>query len=356
MHTDLDTKPNEYKKYIFRKILFMIISFISLIILFLLSLSLGAVKIAWQDLMHAFFTGEVTRKIGLIIYQIRIPRILTAIIAGAGLAITGAVIQAVLKNPLGSPFTLGISNAAAFGAAFSVMILGSGTMHSTAGDAVRIINHYLTTGVSFTFCIFVSIIIILISRIKHGSPEIMVLAGVAMGSLFTTGTMFLQFFADDTQLAAMVFWTFGDTARANWKEIIFMAIIVGSSLIYFIFYSWNYNAINSGDETARSLGINVEVFRILTMLIASLVTAVIISFLGIIGFIGLVCPHMVRRVIGDDHRFLLPGTAICGALLLLAADLLSRTILLPHVLPVAIFTVFLGAPVFLYLLIKGYRK
>jgi iron complex transport system permease protein len=184
----------------------------------------------------------------------------------------------------------------------------------------------------------------------------MVLAGVAIGSLFTAGTMFLQYFADDVQLAAVVFWTFGDVGRADWSELIFMGILTIICSAYFIMNMWNYNAIDAGDETAKGLGVNVERIRLLGMVISSFLSAVIVSFLGVIGFVGLVCPHITRRIIGDDNRFLIPGTLVCGAILLLASDTAARLILAPHILPVAILTAFMGAPVFIYLLIRGHTN
>ncbi len=267
-----------------------------------------------------------------IIWKIRLPQALAAIVAGTGLAIAGAGMQSVLRNPpLGSPFTLGISHAAAFGAAFSVIILGTGTMRSSGADAIAINNPYITTFFAFLFCMVATGIIIAISRIRASSPEVMVLAGVAIGSLFTAGTMFLQYFADDVQLAAVVFWTFGDVGRAGWNELIVMSVVVILAMIYFILKRWDYNAIDAGDETAKGLGVNVDRERIVGMLVASFVTAVVVAFLGVIGFVGLVCPHMVRRLIGDDHRYLIPGTCVCGALLLLASDTAARLILAPPI-------------------------
>ena len=181
----------------------------------------------------------------------------------------------------------------------------------------------------------------------------MILTGVALGAFFSAGTMFLQFFADDVQLAAMVFWTFGDTARATWRELGYMSAVTLASAAYFVANSWNYNAIDAGDETAKGLGVRVERVRMTGMMIASVLTAVIISFLGIIGFVGLVVPHMVRRVIGADHRFHLPASIVGGALLLLAADTAARMLLAPHTLPVSVLTAFLGAPAFLWLIIRG---
>ncbi len=198
--------------------------------------------------------------------------------------------------------------------------------------------------------------ILLISSIRGASPEVMVLAGVALSSLFTAGTAFLQYFADDTQLAAVVFWTLGDVGRVNWSELEIMTGVVLLAIIFFIANSWNYNAIDAGDETAKGLGVNVERIRLIGMVGAALVSAVIVSFLGVIGFIGLVCPHMVRKVIGDDQRYLIPGSTIFGGLLLLASDTAARLIISPYVLPVSILTAFMGAPVFIYLLLKGYKR
>jgi iron complex transport system permease protein len=168
--------------------------------------------------------------------------------------------------------------------------------------------------------------------------------------------MFLQYFADDVQLAAMVFWTFGDVARASWSELGLLAAVTGLCSLYLLSRAWDYNAIDAGDETARGLGVRVQRLRMTGMLAASLLTAVIVSFLGIIGFVGLVVPHMVRRVIGGDNRFLLPATIICGALLLLVSDTVARMMLSPHVLPVSVLTAFMGAPVFIWLIVRGGRR
>jgi iron complex transport system permease protein len=352
-HFDHGRIPAAYNAYIGRKILFVCFLLLLTAVLLVAAVSLGAVRIPAWDVLRAFLgQGEEARHV-IIVRQIRLPHALAALLAGAGLAAAGATMQSILRNPLGSPFTLGISQAGAFGAAFSVMVLGAGTMQSSQVGAVSVANPYVTTLCAFAACMTTALIIIAIARIRGASPEVMVLSGVALGSLFSAGTMFLQYFADDVQLAAMVFWTFGDVGRAGWPEVGFMATVVGAALVFFLCNRWNYNAIDAGDETAKGLGVRVELVRLLGMLTASLVTAVIVSFLGIIGFVGLVCPHIVRRMIGDDHRFLLPAAALVGACLLLGADMAARLMLAPRVLPVSILTAFFGAPTFLYLLIRG---
>ena len=280
------------------------------------------------------------------------PNALAALIAGSGLAISGAVMQSVIRNPLGSPFTLGISQAGAFGAALAIIFAGSGVMQSTQVGAINVTNPFVTIGLAFFMCMLSASIIVIIAKFYDSKPEVMVLSGVALGAVFSAGTMFLQYFADDVQLAAIVFWSFGDVGRADWAEVMIMAIVVVPGTLFFILNRWNYNAIESGDETARGLGVRVEWVRIMGMLVASLITAVIVSFLGIIAFVGLISPHMVRRFVGDDYRFVIPASCLSGAALLLVSDIAARMILQPHVLPVAVLTSFIGAPLFLYLLLS----
>jgi iron complex transport system permease protein len=298
MHFDSGSIPLEYQRYIAKKFTFILVLICFLLVALIFAISLGAAKITISQVAGSLLGMVTTERIHAIVWNIRLPQALTAIVAGAGLAIAGAVMQSILRNPLGSPFTLGISHAAAFGAAVSVMFLGSGAGTSAGGSAVAITNPYITTGVAFLFSLLASVVIIGVTRMRGATPEVMVLSGVALGAFFTAGTMFLQFFADDVELAAMVFWTFGDAARASWSELGIIVVVTVISTIYFLANSWNYNAIDAGDETARGLGVPVGQVRLVGMLLASLVTAVTISFLGIIGFVGLVVPHMVRRLIG----------------------------------------------------------
>jgi iron complex transport system permease protein len=356
MHFHQGQIPAEYQRYIGRKIAFLVVLALLLVLALLVAISRGAAEIPLLTVAQTLIGMETSRQSELIIWNIRLPQALTSMVAGAGLAAAGAAMQSILRNPLGSPFTLGISHAAAFGAALSVMILGGGMMTSSSVGAVQITNPYLTTAAAFLFSIAAAGVIIAVARLRGATPEVMVLTGVALGAFFSAGTMFLQFFADDVQLAAMVFWTFGDTARASWRELATMTIATLVITAFFFANSWNYNAIDTGDETAKGLGVRVERVRMVGMMLASVLTAVIVSFLGIIGFVGLVVPHMVRRIIGSDHRFLLPATVLGGALLLLVSDTVARLLLAPHLLPVSVLTAFMGAPVFLWLILRGGRR
>ncbi|MGO0122377.1 FecCD family ABC transporter permease [Desulfothermobacter acidiphilus] len=345
----------DYLRYTGRKILIIFILLLATMALGVLAINAGSAGLrpyeVWLTLLGK--TGAASH---VIVWQIRLPRVLAAIVAGAGLSIAGCVMQNILRNPLASPFTLGISQGAAFGAALAIIALGAGSTQSTISDAVIINNPYLVTLSAFFWAMVTTAAVLLLARYRGVSPEAMVLAGVALGSLFSAATIVLQYFSSDVKVAAVVFWTFGDVGRASWRELGLMSLVVLSSSLYFIRQRWNYNALEAGEETARGLGVEVEKTRMVGMLLASLITAVAVSFLGIIGFIGLVGPHLMRRLVGGDHRFLLPASLVMGAFLLLASDTVGRTVIAPAVLPVGAVTSFLGAPLFLYLLTRGYKR
>jgi iron complex transport system permease protein len=325
-----------------------------LILVALLSLRVGSYGTSLWEIANAVFNNASDSKVNTIVRNMRLPRVLTAIIGGMGLAMTGCVLQAILRNPLASASTLGISQGAAFGAGFAIIVLGAGMYASTA--AVQFSNPLLISLCAFIGSMGVSIIILSLSRFRQITPEAMILAGVALGAMFSGATTLMQFFADEIQLISVMFWTFGDIGRAGWKEVRLMFIIVLATGIYFIMNRWNYNALESGEQTAISLGVNVNRMRLTNMLVCSVTAAIIVSYLGIINFIGLVAPHIVRRFIGNNYIFLIPCSAIMGSILLLAGDFAARVIISPVILPIGAITSFLGAPLFLYLLFRGIGK
>jgi len=348
----VDTVPDSYNKYIKRKILIISLTALVILVLVIYAINAGSAGIGTYDVIKALL-GKGEERFHIIVWNIRMPRILSAIVAGIGLSVAGCVTQSILRNPLASPFTLGISQGAAFGAAVAIIVFGAGS--TTNPDTVIINNPYLVVFFAFLGSMGSTMVVLMLAKSFRVTPEAMVLAGVALGSLFSAVTMILQYFADDVKVASVVFWTFGDIGRASWKDLGIMSVVVGISLIYFMFNRWNYNALDSGEETAKGLGVDVERVRLLGMFVSSLIAAVITSFVGIIGFIGLIGPHIMRRLIGGDHRFLIPASSVMGGLILLASDTLGRTIISPVVLPVGAITSFLGAPVFLYVLSRGYK-
>lgn len=344
----------QYKKSIVFKILLGFILFALLGIAALYALAVGSYNLPVGEVARILLLGDADATAFNVIWNIRIPRILTAITAGAGLSVAGAAMQSILRNPLGSPFTLGISSAAAFGAAVALGVLGAGEMTSSTAEASIIVNNpYLVTICAFVSSLAATAVILVLARVRGAAPETMILTGVALGSLFTAGTTFIQYFSDHVRIAAIIFWTFGDVGKTGWSDLVVITAVTVPAVAYFIFNSWNYNTFKAGDETAKSLGVNVDRVRLFGMLVSSFLTAVIVSFIGIIGFVGLVIPHIIRRLAGGNEIYLIPLSAIAGGLLLLGADTVARTVIAPVVLPVGILTSFLGAPLFIYLVIKG---
>ena len=283
-----------------------------------------------------------------IIWNIRIPRVLAAVIAGAGLSASGLVMQTNLNNPMASPSTLGVSNAAVFGANLSIIAF-SGVFLSTGNNVANFsagANPYAPSLMAFIFSTLSILLILGLCRMRSFSPNIVVLAGLAVGAVWTAATTILQFYATDVGLSAAVIWNFGDLGRATYRTDAIMLAAVAAGLIIFSLLSWRYNVLLSGDASAKSMGVNVDALRFVSMLAASVITAVCVSFLGVIGFVGVICPHVTKKLLGQDHRYSIPVSALCGSLLLLLADTLSRSMGSGSALPVGAITSLLGAPFF----------
>ena len=351
-----EKKQKTYQQYIFYKVIVIIILIVVLLAITIFAIHAGSSGISVWDVIKTIF-GAGTKQTNSIVFGIRLPRVVTALIAGMALGMVGCVMQSVLRNPLADASTLGVSQGAAFGATVAIICFGAGAQNTaSAANAVNISNPYLVTLCAFIGGAISTLIILGLSRFKKISPQSMILAGVALSALFSGGTTLSQYFADDVEVAAVVFWTFGDLGRTNWIEILIIACVSIAACIYFMFNRWNYNAFESGGQTAKSLGVNVNVVTYVGMAVCSLVASVVVAFVGIISFVGLLAPHIMRRFIGNDYRFLLPTSALTGAVLLLTADTFGRLIVAPIILPIGAITSFLGAPLFLYLLFKGVGK
>ncbi len=320
-----------------------------------LSVNAGAASMSPWDVLKTL-TGLGDERSLVVIWKIRMPRVIAGVVAGAGLSIAGCVMQTCLKNPLAAPSTLGISAAATFGANLAIVVFGAGTIMDTASDAVVINNPYAVTICAFICSMSAVMLIMALSGLRGFSPESIVLAGVALSSLFSAGTTLIQYFGNDVKIAAALFWTFGDLGRVSWREVAILTVLTVVCIFYFMLMRWNYNAMANGDETAKSLGVRTSSVRFWGLIATSLLTAVSVSFMGMIGFIGLIGPQIMKRIIGADHRFLIPASALMGAVILLMADTVARTIISPIILPVGAITSLLGAPMFFYLLLKGTQR
>lgn len=273
-----------------------------------------------------------------IFLALRLPRVAMGLLVGTGLAISGALSQAILRNPLASPFTLGISSGAAFGAALGIFA-GVASIWGLALSAF--VFAALTTGG-----------VLLLARYKGGRPETLVLGGVAIMFLFASSTSLLQYMATEQQLQSIVFWGFGNLGRAGWPEVLVAGILILAPAPAAMRLAWDLDVLAAGEETASSLGTDVRKLRLAGVLLISVMSAGSICFTGLIGFVGLVAPHMTRLFLGADHRYLIPGSAFLGATLLTFSDALSRTLWSPQVVPIGILTSFLGVPFFFWLLLR----
>ncbi len=311
-------------------------------------LFVGSSNMSFRDGLDALF-GKGSRAHSRIIWNIRIPRVLAAVIAGAGLGVAGLVMQSTLNNPMASPSTLGVSNAAVFGANLSIIAFAGGFL--STGNNIQSFgvgaNPYATGAMAFVFAALSVLVILGLCTLRSFSPNVVVLAGMAIGSVWTAATTILQFYATDVGLSAAVVWSFGDLGRATYETDLIMAVTVLAGFVFFTVMSWKYNALLSGEATAKTMGIHVEGLRFVTLLLASIITAVCVSFLGVIGFVGIICPHVTKKLLGQDHRVTVPASALSGSLLLLLADTLSRSVGNGSALPVGAITSLLGAPFFI---------
>lgn len=343
--SSLGNKQNlsDYRKNELRSISFLVLLTVFLLLSILLSLRAGSYNTPMTELIKGIFGKSADKKINLVVQNNRMPRICTAIIAGAGLGLAGCILQAILHNPLASASTLGVSQGATFGAAFAIVV-----MNMTGAIGISIY--------SFLGSIAVAIVILGLSRFKQVSAEGIVLAGVAISSMLSGATTLIQYFANEIQLTSLVFWTFGDLGSTGWEDLRSMGTMVLILLGYCFAHRWDYNALLNGEETAVSLGIHVQQLTLTNMVLCCLTCSIIVSNVGLINFIGLVAPHIVRMVVGNNHVYLIPGSILAGAALLLLGDLIARVAIMPIVLPIGAITSFLGGPLFLYLLFKGGRK
>lgn len=348
------TSVENYNGYIRYKKLFLLLMALITVAIALVAIASGSAGLSIPQVIMTLL-GKGTKQTNIIVFNIRLPRVATAIIAGLGLAVVGCVMQSLLKNPLASSSTLGVSQGAAFGAAFAIIALGAGMQNQTL-DGVTFSNPITISICAFAGSMMSTLVILGLSRIKKVTPEAMVLTGVALSSLFSGGTTLLQYFADDVKVSAVVFWTFGNLGSTSWREITIMAVVVLAALVYFMFNRWNYNALQSGENTAKGLGVDVDSMRLAGMVVCSFTASIIVAYIGIVNFIGLIASHLMRRIIGSDYRYLLPASAMAGAVLLLLSDTVARLVVKPIVLPIGAITSFLGAPLFIYLILKGRKR
>ncbi len=333
---------NQYKALKYRSLVLLAAFFLIASVIAVIALCVGASSISVTDSILALIEDNGMAR--SIVWNLRLPRVIMALLIGIGLGTSGAVFQAVLRNPLASPFTLGIGSSAGFGAVIAIVFFNG------------LVNEYAVVIWAFIFTLLSSFLILGVSRYKGATAETMILTGIALMFLFSSLSSFLQYLGTKEEVHGIVFWFFGSLSKAGYREIVMSGIMILAPMPFVFRFAFDFNLMTAGDESAGALGVNVSGVRMLSIALASLMTSGAICFTGVIGFIGLVAPHIARMIFGSDNLFLIPASALIGGVLVLSADTLGRTVWLPHVIPIGIVTSFIGVPFFLYLLIKKTKE
>ena len=321
-----------------RKYRFIIGLVIALAVVFILDIMTGSARLTVSEVFFALLRSPQAGPTNLVIvWLIRLPVALMAIVVGASLGLAGGEMQTILDNPLASPYTLGISAAAGFGAGLA-LILGVGV--------IPYAEHILVPVNAFVFSMLTSLVIYALAKIKNASSETIILTGIALLFLFNALNALLQYHASLEELQSMVFWLFGSLTKATWIKVCIATVVLLLIVPLIIKDAWQLTALRLGDQKARSLGANVERLRLKTMMYISILTAAAVCFVGTIGFIGLVAPHIARIIVGEDQRFFFPCSALGGALLLSCASVGSKVIVPGAIYPIGIITAIIGVPFF----------
>ncbi len=301
---------------------------------FLLGLGLGAVRV---PVLKGVFGSGLDSTSRAILWDLRLPRVLMAGIVGWSLSIGGVVFQALMRNPLAEPFLLGISSGAALGAVAGIIF---GVLFWGGIPAMAFLGALIT----------ITLVLAVAQRARSIDANTLILTGVIVNAFFAALIMFALATTSGEKLHSLLFWLYGDLSRGRFSDLWVMIPVI--LLVSFVLYgmSRSFNLIASGEEVAAQLGVEVERAKWISLLLVSFMCGITVAFSGIIGFVGLIVPHLVRMAFGPDHRLLLPASGLFGASFLIGADLLARTLISPSELPVGVVTAFLGAPFFLYLL------
>lgn len=333
-----------YREILRRRRLLISALAVILLVAFVLDVTLGPAELGTEQTLKALFGLDgASQTDSVILWSLRLPQALTAILVGAALALAGAEMQTILDNPLASPFTLGVSSAASFGAALA-MILGAGLPFLSPS--------WLVPANAFVFA-FGSVFLLQALASRRGAgPDRLVLFGIAMVFTFNALVALVQFVASETALQQFVFWTMGSVSRTGWPEVAVLAAALAIAFPFAFGARWQLTALRFGEDRARSFGVPVARLRFFTLLRISLLAALAVAFVGTVGFIGLVGPHIARLLVGEDHRFFLPASLLTGAAIMSLASLASKLLVPGLLLPIGIVTSLVGIPVFVVLILR----
>ncbi len=341
--TEADTLTR-YRQVLRQRLMLIAVLVLAILASVILDFTLGpaglSLETLWQTLIHPDAMDAGTR---VIVWDIRLPYALMAVVVGFSLGLAGAEMQTILNNPLASPFTLGVSSAAAFGAALAI-ILGIGIP--------GVPDQWFISLNAFIFALFAALMLDGITRWTNVSTSGVVLFGIALVFTFNALVSMMQFIASEDTLQGLVFWTMGSLARASWEKLGVLTAAFVVLIPFSMLSSWKLTALRLGEDRAISFGIDVRRLRLTTLLRISILSALAVAFVGPIGFIGLVAPHIARMMFGEDHRYYLPASALIGALVLSLASVASKNLIPGVIIPVGIVTSLVGVPFFLSIILR----
>ena len=333
----------EYDRLVRRRATIIVLLGVAVGVAFVADLVTGPSSLGAFDALRGLFRPhELSASMQIIIWDVRLPQALMAILVGAALSLAGAEMQTILNNPLASPFTLGVSSAASLGAALAI-VLGLGL------PGINI--SWLISGNAFIFAFGSVLLLQMLSRLRGTGPETLVLFGIAMVFTFNALVALIQFIASQEALQQLVFWSMGSLSRATWDKLLVLALVLAAIVPFSLLAAWPMTTLRLGEDRARSFGINVTRLRFMALLRVSVLAATSVAFVGTIGFIGLVGPHVARLLVGEDHRFFLPTSLLAGALVMSLSSVAAKTIVPGAILPVGIVTALIGVPFFVALIL-----
>lgn len=331
-----------------RRKLFWLAALLALMVLsFLMDIAHGPSRIALHDVLSVLLSPrEATQTLRIIVWEMRLPMALMAILAGAALALAGAQMQTVLDNPLASPFTLGLSAAASFGAslglAFGVAL-------------VPFLAAYIVPVNAFVMAMLSALMIHFLGIGGRTGRETIILFGLAQVFVFNALLAIVQYFSSDQAVTSVVFWSLGSLTKSTWPKIALVAISLAIAIPFFAMQAWRMTALRLGEQRAESLGVKVVRLRLQALIVVSLLAACSVASIGTIGFIGLVAPHIARLLVGEDQRFFMPAAMLCGALILSLSSLISRVLIPGAIFPIGVITTIVGIPFFVALILDRRR-
>jgi iron complex transport system permease protein len=337
-----------YRALVWRRQLILVGLGLALVLSLCVDLALGPANYSLDQVVLALVAPDsVPLQVRVVLWEIRLPIALMAVVVGAALAVAGAQMQTILNNPLASPFTLGISAAASFGAALA-LAFGVAVIPAAI--------EYVVPLNAFVVAMLTALLIHFLSLRQGVTVETIVLLGIALVFTFNALLSLVQYLSSEQALAAVVFWTMGSLTKATWPKLTITALILVVTIPVFARRAWALTALRLGEDKAASFGVKVGRLRLETMLMVSLLAAIPVAFVGTIGFIGLVGPHIARMLIGEDQRFFLPASALSGALILSVSSVVSKSLVAGTIFPIGVITSLIGIPFFIWLILSNVRR